>query len=150
MSVSVKHFLLLILFAAFSLAALLNSERAFMLEFVKLATFFTLVFMAYGAWANAGQTRAYCTGFVLWGGLYYIVFVVLQSRHLDFGVENLLLWLGQLLDRMTARHLIWAVYEKTGHLLFSILFGIIGGLVTVYFYGKRQRILSQCNKRQTI
>lgn len=67
MALSLKHFLLLILFAGFALAALMNSERTFMIEFVKLVTFGTLVVMAYGAWASAGETRAYCAGFLLWG-----------------------------------------------------------------------------------
>jgi hypothetical protein len=143
MAFSVKQFLLLILFGGFSLAALLNSERTFMLETVKLVTFLTLVFMAYGAWAYAGETRAYCAGFVLWGGIYYLLFVVIQSRRFDIGVENLLLWLGQALDRMTRGQIIWAVYEKTGHLLLSVLFGIVGGWVTVHYYRKRQKMLAR-------
>jgi hypothetical protein len=39
--------------------------------------------------------------------------------------------------------MIWAVYEKTGHLLLSLLFGLVGGWVTVYFYRQRQRMLNQ-------
>jgi hypothetical protein len=149
MAFSVKQFLLLILFVGFALAALLNSERTFMLEFVKLVTFLALVFMAYGAWAYAGDTRAYCSGFVLWGGFYYLMFVVIQSRRWDFGVENLLLWLGQLLDRMTSGQIIWAVYEKTGQLLLSILFGIIGGWVTVHFYRQRRKRLAHRGTSQS-
>ena len=56
MAFSLKQFLLLILFAGFALAALLNSERTFMLEIVKLVTFATLVLMAYGVWTNIGET----------------------------------------------------------------------------------------------
>jgi hypothetical protein len=37
----------------------------------------------------------------------------------------------------------WAVFEKTSHLLFSLLFGIAGGWVTVYFYGQRRRRLAR-------
>jgi hypothetical protein len=143
MAVSVKHFLLLILFAGFALAALLNSERAVMLETVKLVTFVTLVLMAYGVWASAGEQRAYCAGFVLWGGLYYLLFVVIQTQRIDLGTDHLLLWLAHRLDRLTQRQMIIAVYEKTGHLLLSILFGLIGGWVTVYFYRKRQRMLNR-------
>jgi hypothetical protein len=138
MAISVKQFLLLILFVCFALAALMNSERALMLEIVKLVTFGTLVVMGYGIWANNGASRAYCIGFVVWGGLYYIQFVVLQSEVVDLGTDNLLRWLGQYLEQ---GRVIWAVYEKTGHLLLSLFFGIIGGLITVYFYYKRQRML---------
>jgi hypothetical protein len=141
MALSLKHFLLLVLFAAFALAALLNSERTFMLEIVKLITFFTLALMAYAAWANTGESRAYCIGFVLWGGLYYALFVAIQTKRIDLGTDHLLLWLGHYLDQFTRGQIIWAVYEKTGHLLLSLLFGIIGGWVTVYFYRKRQRRL---------
>ena len=149
MALSLKQFLLLILFICFAFSALLNSQRPFMLETVKLITFATLVAMAYGVWTNTGETRAYCAGFLLWGGLYYILFVVMQSKRWDFGVEILMLWLGQFLDRMAPGQIIWAVYEKTAQLLLSILFGIIGGWVTVYYYRKRQKSLSQRNRRQS-
>jgi hypothetical protein len=142
MAFSVKHFLLLILFSGFALAALINSERALMIEVVKLVTFGALVLTAYGIWANAGERRAYCAGFVLWGGLYYALFVVIQSERIDLGTDILLLWLGQRLDRLTQGGIVWAVYEKTGHLLLSILFGLVGGWVTVYFYRQRQRMLN--------
>jgi len=145
MAISVKQFLLLILFAGFALAALMNSERVFMLEIVKLVTFGTLVVMAYGIWANAGETRAYCTGFVLWGGFYYVTFVIFPSQRIDLGTDTLLLWLGR---RLESGRIMWAVYEKTGHLLLSLFFGVIGGWVTVYFYRKRQTMLSNRGERK--
>jgi hypothetical protein len=140
MALSLKHFLLLILFAGFALAALIHSERAFMLEIVKFVSFVTLVVMAYGIWTNSGEPRAYCAGFVLWGGVYYFLFVVLETRRIDLGTDHLLLWLGWTLE---GGRVIWAVYEKTGHLLLSLLFGIVGGWVTVYFYRKRPRMIRQ-------
>jgi hypothetical protein len=140
MALSLKQFLLLILFAAFALAALLNSERTFMIETVKLVTFATLVLMAYGVWANVGESRAYCIGFLLWGGIYYALFVVMRSHRIDFGTERLLLWLGPKLD---SGRIMWAVFEKTGHLLFSLFFGIVGAWVTVYCYRRRQRALTR-------
>jgi len=136
MSISVKQFLLLILFAGFALAALMNSERTFMVELVKLVTFGTLVLMAYGAWANVGERRAYCAGFVLWGGIYYALFVVIRTHRIDLGTETFLLWLGPKLDQ---GRIMWAVFEKTGHLLLSLFFGILGAWVTVYFYRKRRQ-----------
>lgn len=141
MAVSLKHFLLLVLFVGFALAALLNSERAVMLELVKLVTFATLVLMAYGIWANAGESRAYCAGFLLWGGLYYVLCIIVQTDRIDLGTDHLLLWLGEALIRVRHDPIIWAVYEKIGHLLLSLLFGNIGGWVTVYYYRKRQRML---------
>jgi hypothetical protein len=136
MALSLKHFLLLILFAGFALAALLNSEQTFMLEIVKLTTFGTLVLMAYGVWASAAERRAYCAGFVLWGGIYYALFLAIRTQRIDLGTHVLLAWLGQFLDRMAQGRIIWGVYEKIGHLLMSLVFGIIGW-VTVYFYRKK-------------
>ncbi|MCI0331720.1 MAG: hypothetical protein L0228_00670 [Planctomycetes bacterium] len=140
MALSLKQFLVLILFAGFALAALMNSERTFMIEMVKVVTFATLVLMAYGTWANVGERRAYCAGFVLWGGIYYTLFVVLRSHRIDIGTDTFLLWLGPKLD---SGRIMWAVFEKTGHLLLSLVFGILGAWVTVYFYRKRHRLLDQ-------
>ena len=140
MAISVKQLLVSILFVCFAIAALINHDRAFMLEFVKIVTFGTLVVMAYGIWASAGEHRAFCAGFLLWGGLYYLLFVVIQTKRLDLGTDILLLRLGRRLDHAGFS---WALYERTGHLLLSILFGLIGGWVTVYFFRKRQRMLSQ-------
>jgi hypothetical protein len=145
MAISVKQLLLLILFVGFALAALANSERTFMVEMVKLVTFFTLVVMAYSAWSNVGERRAYCAGFVLWGGIYYTLFVVMRSHRVDLGTETFLLWLGPKLD---SGRIMWAVFEKTGHLLFSLLFGIIGAWVTVHFYRRRQRIWQASGKQK--
>jgi hypothetical protein len=140
MALSLKHFLLLILFAAFSLAALTHSERAYMLEIVKFATFATLVIMGYGIWAYAGERRAYRTGFVLWGGAYYLLYVIIESRPIDLGTDRLVNWLFWKLEPGRG---IWAMFEKTSHLLFSLLFGIAGGWVTVYFYRLRRRRLAR-------
>ncbi len=143
MAISVRQLLVTVLFSCFALAALINHERTFMLEFVKIVTFGALVAMAYGAWAGAGENRAFCAGFVLWGGLYYLLFVVIQTERFDLGTDVLLLRLGRRLDHAGFS---WALYEKTGHLLLSILFGLVGGWVTVYFYRKRQRMLGQAQQ----
>jgi hypothetical protein len=136
MAFSLKQFLLLVLFCGFALAALMNSEETFMIELVKLVTFGALVVMAYAAWASGGERHAYCIGFVLWGGIYYVLFVVLRTSRIDVGTETLILWLG---NHLESGRVIWAVYEKTAHLLFSLLFGIIGAWVTVFFYRQRAR-----------
>jgi hypothetical protein len=138
MAISIKQFLLLILFIAFALAALLNSERTFMVEMVKLTTLGALILIAYTAWVSTGERRAYCVGFVLWCGIYYLLFVVLRTHRIDVGTETFILWLGPKLNR---GKIMWAVFERTGHLLFSLLFGFIGAWVTVYFY--RRRLKSQ-------
>jgi hypothetical protein len=135
MAISIKQFLLLILFIGFALAALMHSERTFMIETVKLVTFAALVLMAYGAWSNVGERRAYCAGFLLWGGIYYVLFVVMKSHRIDVGTDTFLRWLRFQLE---SGRIMWAVFEKTGHLLFSLFFGIIGAWVTVYFYRRRQ------------
>ena len=140
MALSLKHFLLLILFAAFALAALTHSERAYMLEIVKFVTFATLVVMGYGVWAYTGERRAYRAGFVLWGGAYYLLYVIIGSRPIDLGTDRLVTWLFWKLEPGRG---IWAVFEKSSHLVFSLLFGIAGGWVTVYFYRQRKRTLRQ-------
>jgi hypothetical protein len=140
MALSLKHFLLLVLFACFALAALTHSERAYMLEIVKFVTFGTLVVMGYGVWAYAGERRAYRAGFVLWGGAYYLFYVIVQSRPIDVGTDRLVNWLFWKLEPGRG---IWAVFEKSSHLLFSLLFGIIGGWVTIYFYQERRRRLAK-------
>ncbi len=142
MALSLKQLLLLILFAGFALAALRYSERTFMIELVKVVAFATLVLMAYATWANVGERRAYCAGFVLWGGIYYTLFVVLRSHRIDIGTDTFLLWLGPKLD---SGRIMWAVFEKTGHLLLSLLFGILGAWVTVYFFRRRTRMLGERN-----
>jgi hypothetical protein len=52
----------------------------------------------------------------------------------------LLVRLGRRLDHAGFT---WALYEKTGHLLLSLLFGVVGSWVTVYFDRKRRRVLAQ-------
>jgi hypothetical protein len=142
MAFSLKQFLLVILFVGFALAALMNSEQAFMVELVKLVTFLTLALMAYGIWSNVGQRRAYCAGFLLWGGIYYTLFVVLRTPRIDIGTDTFILWLGHKLE---SGRIIWAVYEKTAHLLLSLLFGIIGAWITVFFYRQRIHHLTNCD-----
>jgi hypothetical protein len=104
---------------------------------VKLITIGALVVMSYGVWAFLGEKRAYCAGFLVWGGLYYVAYIVLESRRVDLGTDTLILWLGRQLE--TGR-IMWAVYEKIGHLLMSLLLGWIGGWVTVFFYRVRQHL----------
>jgi hypothetical protein len=78
---------------------------------------------------------------LLWAGIYYLLFVVIQTDRIDLGTEMLLTRLGVQLDRSSPRFA-WALYERTGHLLISIVSGVIGSWVTVYFYRKRQRMLA--------
>ena len=103
--------------------------------------------MAYGIWATAGEDRAFCTGFLLWGGLFYLLFVVIQTDRVDLGTEMLLMRLGKQLN-LTSPRFTWALYEKTGHLLISIVSGVIGSWVTVYFYRKRKCRLSRRSAEQ--
>jgi hypothetical protein len=138
MAISVKQLLVSVLLIGFSIAALLNHERPYMLEFVKLVTFGTLVVMAYEAWASAGERRFFYVGFLLWGGIYYLLYVVVQTQRIDLGTEMLLLRFGRVLDHTGFA---WALYEKTGHLLLSLVFGVVGSWVTVYFYRKRGKML---------
>jgi hypothetical protein len=96
--------------------------------------------MAYGIWAYAAEERGYRVGFVLWGGVYYVLYVVFHSRPIDLGTDRLVSWLFWKLEPGRG---IWAVFEKASHLLFSLLFGIAGGWVTVFFYRQRARRLAR-------
>src|SRR5262245_57461989 len=106
MAYSLRQFLLLILFVGFALAALMNSDETFMIETVKIVAFGALVLMAYGTWAYVGERRAYCAGFLLWGGLYYLLFIILRTDRIDLGTETLILRLG---NRLQTGRIIWAV-----------------------------------------
>jgi hypothetical protein len=71
-----------------------------------------------------------------------LLFVVIQTDRIDLGTEMLLSRMARHLA-LTSPRFSWALYERIGHLLVSLVSGVIGSWVTVYFYRKRQRMLAR-------
>ena len=143
MAFGLKHLLVIIVYVSIGLAASVNADLPISNAIVGLLTLGTLTYFAYAIWTIVGEKRAFSVGFLIWVGIYYLLDVVSQSKYvnLSFGTAELLDALFGLFapDRYTAApHRLKVI----GHPLFSLLFGFIGGWVTVYFYRKRQRMLS--------
>jgi hypothetical protein len=159
MAFSIKHLLVVFLFAALGLAALLNAHLPIVAELADLITLLTIVLIGYGVWISDGELRAFRIGFVCWAGTYFIAtkwFSIafniatgkvlqiikwpLEPRALQSAgrtgevsgpiEEEFLNAQGRWMDR----------FDTIGHCLFALLFGLVGGWVTVYFYRKRQRM----------
>ena len=155
MAFSIKQLLLCMAYVAIGLMALANADKPFIKELVDLLTLGTLVFMAYAAWTRQAEPRAFRIGFLCWGALYYWMF----KRRFDIGTLHLI----DLASRMVQPDGVqqggfggggggvfggggfggnWvANFHSISHSVLLLLFGLIGGWVTVYFYRKRQRML---------
>jgi hypothetical protein len=115
-----------------------------------------LIAMAYGAWLTHGESRAFRVGFLCWAVLYFILF----KKTFEIGVPELMrLAYNRALQTPTATHT-WVGgsggvggvfvpgpyrfmnFHPVSHSLVLLLLGLIGGWVTVYFYRKRQRMIS--------
>ncbi len=154
MSFSLKHLLFVILVAAVGLAALTNADLPFVAEFVNLCTLAIIILMGYGAWISAGSQRAFRIGFVAWSIFYVVLSVKLlgyQFAHVTYTLLNLG-WRALLPSRISSltgdafmeAEADWiSRFMHVGQCLFALLFGLLGGWVTVYFYRKRQRMLAQ-------
>jgi hypothetical protein len=154
MAFGIKHVLLAIAVVAIGLAALLNAGTPFVSESFSLFTLVVLIGAAYGIWMSNGETRAFRIGFVAWSALYYWLF----SRTFDIGTGRLLylasIALGRQQTTSEANDDLFGTpfqapspyvdfqqgFTSIGHCLFLLIFGLIGGCVTVYFYRKRQRM----------
>jgi hypothetical protein len=170
MSFSLKQLLFVVLIVCVGLAALMNADGRFVSECVSLATVAIIVFCAYSIWINSGEPRAFFVGFVCWSVLYSTLFCWRYDFRLDIGTDDALYLIAQALDReprqtgQTDRPAAepdledlfgppavsplsqapsYERFSSIGHNLFALLFGLIGGWVTVYFYRKRQRKLAQ-------
>jgi hypothetical protein len=162
MSFSIKQFLFCIAVVVIGLAALANADKLFIKELIDLLTVGILIFMAYSAWTSDGQRRAFRIGFVLWGLLYYWFF----KHNFDIGTTEILFRLSPAFQKAIATSpastsspdlfgppqlsqqrgpaVDWdKSYYSIGNALFLLLFALIGGCVTVYFYRKRQRTLNR-------
>jgi hypothetical protein len=147
MAFSLKHLLVVVLVIAVGLAGLLNPNRDLFQNLMNVLTVAILIYFAYGIWTTTGENRAYCVGFVLWCGLYFISYTR-KFFEIELGLSDLLnplfLWLHPDVtsgrgsyDPMAASR-----FHYVGHCLFALLLGLIGGWITVYFYRKRQRMLA--------
>lgn len=153
MSYSTKQLFGVMLVIAVGLVALASADKEIIATIARQAVMVVLVIAAYGIWASQGETRAFRIGFVIWAGCYYLLHVVLNVGGLRFSTSYLLSVLRPTLlpgayirdpsGTVTRVHGSWFDnYDVIGHSFFSILFGLVGGMVTAYFYRKRQRMLS--------
>src|SRR3954463_4473010 len=162
MSFSIKQLLLCMAVMAIGLMALANAGKPFVKELIDLLTLCTLIWMAYFAWISDGPRRAFRLGFVSWGVLYYWLF----KHAFDIGTTRLLVLLSAAFRNLDQRvsnpnnpasgisapdlfgppqiaspTAEWEEsYYSIGNALFLLLFALIGGWITLYFYRKRQRM----------
>ncbi len=140
MAVGVKQLLIVVVYVSIAFAALANAGKGYAHEIAQLITIGTLIAMAYGVWTSAGETRAFRAGFVGWGSMYFLLFVVIQTRWIDIGAGDVL---HVLRNRMISDPNAALEFRMIGDEFLSLIFGVIGGWITVYFYRKRQRMLAQ-------
>jgi hypothetical protein len=138
-AISVKQLLIVVVYVSVALVTLANAGKGYAHEIAQLLTLSTLIAIAYGIWTSVGEARAFRAGFVGWGSVYFLLFVVIQTRWIDIGAGELLRALRNpiMSDPNGAME-----FRMIGDEFLSLLFGLIGGWVTVYFYRKRQRMLS--------
>jgi hypothetical protein len=171
MAFSIKQLLFVMLIVCVGLAALMNANVRFVSEFVCLLTLAIIVFAAYSIWISSGEPRAFFIGFVCWSVFYGTVFNWMADFRIEIGTHEALDVVAQAIDaRHKSRRyepaaepavddlfgppadlfgpsalggLSYDRFFSIGHNLFALLFGLMGGWVTVYFHRKRQRMLAQ-------
>jgi hypothetical protein len=153
MAFSLKHLMSVVLVAAVGIAALTNADVPFVAELGNLFTLAIIIITGYGVWNSEGSRRAFRMGFVGWGCAYYLATKTFQFKYMLLTYP--LLRIGwQLLQPSRISSLPPGIFQEAqaewighfeagGECLFALLFGLIGGWVTVCFYRKRQHMLSQ-------
>ena len=152
MTFSIRHLLFVMLVVAFGVAALTNANLPLVAELFDVFTPLTIIILGYMAWVSVGEQRSFRIGFVTWGGIY---FLATRWWHFAFYfATGQLLWLLHEPLKPNFRHLSGDPFQRAevdwmnrfdtiAHSLFALLFGLIGGWVTVYYYRKRQRMLAK-------
>ena len=140
MAFNIKHLLVVFLYVCVGFTALANVDFPYALAIVHWLTLGTFVWSAYSVWSCLGETRAFHVGFCSWGIGYFLIFVISRGDWggMDYVIDALeLLFLPAGIAEMT-----WVqiAFGRAGQCLLSLLFGLIGGCVTVYYYRKRQRM----------
>ena len=159
----------MVLIVCVGLAALMNADGRFASECISLLTLAIIVFCAYSIWINCDEPRAFFVGFVCWSVIYGTVFCWRSDFRLNIGTDEVLYLAAKAIaqeprqtDRPAAESGLedlfgppplqpdsYERFSSIGHNLFAILFGLIGGWVTVYFYRKRQRVLRRHSRETT-
>lgn len=166
MAFSLKQFLFLVAAVAAGLIAITNADLPIVAELVDLLTIGLIVIAGYGVWVNAGEERAFRIGFVAWAGVYFlatrwwnIAFVsatgkLLQIIKWSYQPSRLTDHPGSSVMSGPSREAFiqaegdWMNrFDSIGHCLFALLFGLVGGCVTVYFYRKRLQMLSKTSQQ---
>lgn len=153
MAFSTRQLFALVLVVALGLAALANADQPIVGPLAKQVVIITLILAAYRAWTSQGEARAFRIGFLLWCGLYFMFHVALRVGNLDFGTSYFLFLLRDLLhpdfmaptpsgNGVRIQTTLIDGFNRIGHCVLSIVVGFVGGIVTVYFYHKRQQMLA--------
>jgi hypothetical protein len=161
MAFSIKVLLFWMAVVAFGLVAMLSENKPVLGQLFDLLTLGILIAMAYGAWLSTGESRAFRLGFLCWALLYFFLF----KKIFDVGISGLISsGYRELIDHawratggvgdmtlpeppvFTERGVgeyVYPNFHLVNHSLLLLLVGVIGGWVTVYFYRKRERMLTQ-------
>jgi len=142
MAFSVKQLLVFMLIAGLGMGALANADRPFANESVNLLTVGVLLLMAYGVWVSEDEIRAFRIGFLCWVALFWCTIKWPYNIGADRAISvanEFLRPSGPVSDWINS-------YYVIARCLLSLLAGFIGGWVTVYFYRKRQLMLSHRDK----
>jgi hypothetical protein len=139
MAFSTKHLLFCMAVVAFGVMAMF-SDSSVVGQLFELLTLAVLIATAYRAWLSHGELRAFRVGFLCWAVLYFL----LVKRTADFGVNDLIGRAFRAFHPTNAGQQPWVFYDpnfsQVCHSLILLLFGLIGGWVTVYLYRKHRRV----------
>ena len=141
MSFSIRHILIVVVYVSVGLVALNNAYPMSSRLVVQLLSLATLVLCTYEIWASEGETRVFRIGFVLWGRVYYLLFVIIQTWRVNLGTSAIVEWFVRSLalyrDGDSHNQIMGIV-----HPLAALVYGVVGGWVTIHFYRKRQRMIA--------
>jgi hypothetical protein len=161
MAFSIKQLLFSMAVVAFGLVALFSEDKPLLGRLFDLLTLGILIGMAYAAWLSTGESRAFRLGFLCWGALYFLLFkkifdvglADLMSRAFrgllnlvwgaSGGAQNMTLPEPVVFSERGVMDFPYPNFFVTCHSLLLLLIGVVGGWVTIYFYRKRQRMLSR-------
>lgn len=152
MAFNVKQLLVCVAVVAFALAALVMANKPYVTSLGRFATIGFHVFMSYEIWTTEGERRAFRVGFLACGCVYFLFHVVLNVDALNFGTATLIsplltvihpdVYVRDSQGTITGIHgILYENFFLVGHCFLTLLFGVIGGWITVYFYRKRQKLL---------
>jgi hypothetical protein len=136
MAFSIKHILFGMAFIAIGLAALRNADVRFAKQAINLLVLATVIVVAYGIWTSQGEQRAFRIGFVCWVALFWLTI----RLEFDIGADQMISYANEILRPKSEVGKWITAYFQIGRSLLSLLAGLVGGWVTLFFYRKRQHM----------